>query len=73
MDTPKISPWQSQIRLFTAALIAARHLGRDWENADYDPLLDPDVIAFIQDAVNWEVMAESQQVRELDEIDRELA
>lgn len=38
----------------------------------YNPLQDPDVLAFLEQAVTNEVQAESQQVRQLDALDREV-
>lgn len=61
------------VRVWNVALKAANHLGHiPTDQPQYNPLEDPDVLAFIEQAVTFEVQVESQQVKTLNALELEL-
>ena len=73
MEDQKITRNAATRRIIVLALEVAEHLGHiPTVLADYDPTLDPDVLGFIEQAVQDSLRSEQQQVRELDRLDKEL-
>lgn len=62
----------SYVRLYVLAEAVAQHLGHNRPVVDYNPMRDPDVLAFMEQAVHNEIASESQEARALDALDREV-
>ncbi len=59
-------------KLYRMAESVAMHLGIDQSRPGYNPMQDDAVLEFMEQAITTEIGAESQQVRWLDELDKEL-
>lgn len=60
-----------ETRLFRVAMMVKEHIGGPMP-ASYNPLLDRDVVTFIETAVQYEIEYEQQQAHELDILDQEV-
>jgi hypothetical protein len=60
-------------RMYIVCLAVAMHLGLPVNELDYRPEHDKRVWDFIEAAAMWQVGMESQQIQELDKLDKELA
>jgi hypothetical protein len=60
-------------RMYIVCLAVAMHLGLPVNDPAYNPESDKRVWDFIEAAAMWQVGMESQQIAELDRLDRQLA
>jgi hypothetical protein len=60
-------------RMYIVCLAVAMHLGLPVDDLQYNPQNDKRVWDFIEQATTWQVGMESQQIAELDKLDRQLA